>query len=238
MDERVQKIIAQSGLCSRRKAEDLIEAGRVKVNGHTIEIGAKADAKTDIVLVDDQELKQEEKVYYVLNKPKGYATTNADPFAKKKVIDLVSRKIRVYPVGRLDKDATGLLLLTNDGDFANKVAHPSHGVSKTYIAVLKTNITPAQIKRLADGVLIDDRLIRSEAIQLDKNAVAITVHVGLHKIVKRLFKEIGSYVKHLHRTHIGNFALNIPDGEWRELEEHEKKLIFSPPKITKDTFIQ
>jgi 23S rRNA pseudouridine2605 synthase len=238
MDERVQKIIAQSGLCSRRKAEELIEAGRVQVNGHTIEIGAKADASTDEVTVDGQSLKIDQKVYYVLHKPKNYTTTNADPFAKHKVVDLVPRKIRVYPVGRLDKDATGLLLMTNDGTFANKVAHPSNGVSKTYVAILKTAINVNQIKKLAEGVVIDGRVIKSEVIQLEKNTVAITVHVGLHKIVKRLFKEVGSYVKHLHRTHIGNFALDVPEGDWRELEEQEKKLIFSKPEINKETFIQ
>ena len=236
--ERVQKIIAASGLCSRRKAEELIEAGRVKVNGMTIEIGTKADPKTDKVTVDGQAIEQEQKVYYMLHKPRKYATTTADPFAKKKVVDLVPKKVRVYPVGRLDKDATGLLILTNDGMFANKIAHPSNSVPKTYIAVLKEPISPKQLKRLEDGVLVDGKTIKSQVVKLDKETVAITVHVGIHKIVKRLFKGVGSYVKHLHRTHIGNLALDIEESDWRTLTAEDKKALFAKPTISKETFVQ
>lgn len=237
MSERVQKIIASSGLCARRKAEELIEQGRVQVNGVTITLGDKADSENDIILVDGAEIQPSEKVYFLLHKPKDYITTTNDPYAKKKVIDLVPNKTRVFPIGRLDKDATGLLILTNDGDFANKVAHPTHGVVKTYIAVLKEPIRPGQVKKLTTGVIIDGKTIKSKAIQLEKNTVAITVHIGVHKIVKRLFKAVGSYVKHLHRTHIGSLALDIEQGECRELTEEDKKLIFRPPQLSKDTFV-
>lgn len=234
--DRVQKIIAASGLMSRRKAEDAIAEGRVKVNNITIELGTQADSEHDTILVDGQELPKQVKKYYMLHKPRNYITTTDDPFAKKMVIDLLPKKEKVYPVGRLDKDATGLLLLTNDGDFANSIAHPSKGVPKTYIAVLKQPITQGQIKRLAQGVDIEDRKINAEVVQLEKDVVAITVHVGIHKVVKRLFKAVGSYVRHLHRTHIGALALDVEEGDWRELTLEDKELLKKQLKLSPEVF--
>ncbi len=237
MKKRVQQIIAQSGLCSRRKAEELIEDGKVSVNGVVITIGDKAEEK-DTILVEGQEIKKEPQAYYMLNKPARYITTSDDMFGREKVLDLVPRKPRVFAVGRLDRDATGLLLLTNDGTFANKVMHPSNGIGKTYIAILDEPFKKSDIDKAKKGLYLDRTTVKAQIVQLDKNIVAITVHVGIHKVVKRICKELGYMVKHLHRTHIGNLAVDIEDGEWRKLSSEDMKKIFSKEEITKKTFIE
>ncbi|MCF7799265.1 pseudouridine synthase [Candidatus Woesearchaeota archaeon] len=237
MDERVQKLIAQSGLCSRRKAEELIEQGKVKVNGKTITLGDKAKA-SDTILVNNEPIQKEKTVYYMLNKPKRYITTSDDMFNRKKVLDLLPKKPRVFAVGRLDRDATGLLLLTNDGDFANKVMHPSNGVGKTYIAVLDAPFRKEDAQKAKKGMLIDRSMVRATIIQLDKYTVAVTVHVGVHKVVKRLCKSLGYMVKHLHRTHIGSLAVDVNDGEWRHLTKEDMQKVFTKQTITKKTFLE
>ncbi len=238
MRERVQKIIAQSGLCSRRKAEELIQQGVVSVNGVRITIGDKADAQTDTICVGDKPIILEEKVHYMLNKPKNYITTNDDMYKRNKVTDLVPKKPRVFGVGRLDRDASGLLILTNDGDFAQRILHPKHKIKRTYIAILKEPFNPKDLKKFKEGVLIDKRKVFANAVILEKNIIAITLHVGFHKVVKRLCKEIGYYVKHLHRTHMGNLAVDVEQGTYRELDKKDMKKIFEEPHITKQTFIQ
>ncbi len=237
MEKRVQQIIAQSGLCSRRKAEELIEDGQVSVNGVTITIGDKAK-ETDQIIVNGQEIEKEPQAYYMLNKPARYITTSDDMYGRKKVLDLVPKKPRVFAVGRLDRDATGLLLLTNDGTFANKIMHPSNGIGKTYIAILDTPFKKSDIQKASKGVYIERTLVKAQIIQLDKNTVAITVHVGIHKVVKRVCKELGYMVKHLHRTHVGGLAVDVEDGQYRKLSSEDTKKIFSKEEITKDTFIQ
>lgn len=238
MKERVQKIIAQSGLCSRRKAEELIEQGVVSVNGVTITLGDKADASTDTISVKGQPIEIEEKVYYMLNKPKNYITTSDDMYKRKKIIDLVPKKPRVFAVGRLDRDASGLLILTNDGDFAQRILHPKHEIKRTYIAILKEPFKPKDLKKFKEGVLIENRKVFADVVMLEKNVLAITLHVGIHKIVKRLCKEAGYYVKHLHRTHVGNLAVDVDEGSYRELDKNDMKKIFEKPNITKKTFVQ
>lgn len=238
MRERVQKIIAQSGLCSRRKAEDLIQEGKVTVNGVRITIGDKADWNTDEIKVDGTVLVREDKVYYMLNKPKRYITTSSDLFNRKTVLELVPRKKRVFSVGRLDRDATGLLLLTNDGEFANKITHPKYEVQKTYIAVLDKPFEKKDLNKIQKGILIDKHLVKAKAVILEKSTVAITLHVGLNKVVKRIFKELGYYVRTLHRTHIGNVAVDISQGSYRELKAEEMKKLFEKPNITKKTFFE
>jgi len=235
--QRVQKLIAQSGLCSRRKAEDLIAEGRVRVNNKVITLGDSATT-TDNITVDHKEIKQETFVYYALNKPKGYITTSDDMFNRKKVLDLVPKSPRVFAVGRLDRDATGLLFLTNDGDFANKVMHPSNGVGKTYIAILDSEFNTEDIQKAKQGVRIDKAIISADVIQLEKSTIAITVHVGIHKIVKRLCKELGYMITHLHRTHIGNFALDVDEGQYRKITKEDMKKVFQKPTISKKTFLQ
>lgn len=237
MQERVQKIIASSGICSRRKAEEMIDEGRVKVNGVVISLGDKADAKEDIILIDNKQIRIEEKKYYMLNKPKGYITTSDDMYNRKKVTDLVPKSPRVFSVGRLDRDATGILILTNDGDFAQNIAHPSKEVEKTYIAILDKPFESPDLKKLKEGMDIEKHTVKAKVVILDKKTVAITLHVGIHKIVKRLFKELGYFVRSLHRTHIGSLPVDIESGEWRELTSEDKELIFIKPKITKETFL-
>ncbi len=238
MEERVQKIIAQAGICSRRKAEELIEDGKVQVNGVVITIGDKADAAKDNIRVNGEKIEKEKVVTYILHKPKGYITTSDDMYDRKKVVDLVPNKPRVFAVGRLDRDASGLLILTNDGDFANKVMHPRHEVKKTYIAMLDSPFRKESIQHAKQGVRIDKTIVRGDIIVLDPTTIAVTIHVGIHKVVKRLLKELGYYVKHLHRTHVGTLALDVEEGSWRKMTEADRKLVFSKDAITKETFDQ
>lgn len=234
--QRVQKLIAAAGICSRRKAETLIENGQVKVNGKRITIGDKARL-SDTIEVNGQIIQQEKKIYYMLNKPRRYITTSDDMFDRKKVLDLLPREPRVFSVGRLDRDTTGLLLLTNDGKFANDITHPSKEIEKTYVAILEEEFNPQDVQELEEGIWIDKRLVKAKVIILEKDTLAITIHVGVHKVVKRILKELGYYVKQLHRTHIGNLAVDIDKGEYRELDKEDIKQIFSKPQITKETFL-
>lgn len=235
--ERVQKIIAQSGLCSRRKAEELIKEGKVKVNNKLITIGDQADAQKDTITVNNKPLEKEKPVYYMLNKPRDYITTSSDLFNRKKVLDLLPKSPRVFSVGRLDRYATGLLLLTNDGEFANKVMHPRYETSKTYLVTLDKPLSKKDEVILQKGIKIDKTVVKSQVVILEPKIVAVTVHVGLHKVVKRLFKELGYFVKQLHRTHIGNLAIDIEEGQYRLLTQQEIKLLFEKPKIFKKTFL-
>ncbi len=234
--DRVQKLIAKAGICSRRKAEELIEQGKVKVNGKTIHLGDKAEM-SDNIFVNGKQLVFEEPTYYMLNKPKRYITTSDDMFGRKKVLDLLPAKPRVYSIGRLDRDTTGILLLTNDGDFAQNISHPSKEISKTYIAILDKKFNEKDKEELEKGIRLDKKLVKSKVLILEPDTIAITLHVGIHKVVKRILKELGYYVKQLHRTHIGNLAVDIDKGEFRKLTEADKKKIFEKPNITKETFL-
>ncbi|MFP4118427.1 MAG: pseudouridine synthase [Candidatus Woesearchaeota archaeon] len=237
--ERIQKLIAASGYCSRRKAEELIEQGVVAVNGIYITLGDKADPVQDTITVYGKPLSLEKKEYYLLHKPAKYITTVTDKFERDSVVDLIPTKARIFPVGRLDRDATGLLLLTNDGEFANKVMHPSSEVQKTYIAILTEPFNPEDLDKLLKGTVIDKKRIKADqAIILDNEVVALSVHVGINKVVKRLFKSFDYYIKHLHRTHIGSLALDIPEGEYRVLSGEERKLVFTPLELSEETFKQ
>lgn len=238
MVERVQKIIASSGICSRRKAEELIEEGKVTVNGVRITLGDKADSEIDKIKVNGKLIHPSKKVYYMLHKPKRYITTSIDMYGRKKVTDLVPLNPRVFSVGRLDRDSTGLLLMTNDGEFANSVTHPSNGVEKTYIAILDKPFEKKHKEQLERGVVVEKHKIIPKIVQLNRNTVAVTLHVGIHKVVKRMLKEIGFYVKQLHRTHIGSLALDVEVGTYRELEKEDLDKIFKKQKITKQTFLE
>ncbi len=226
MEERVQKIIAESGLCSRRKAEALIEQGKVFVNDKQISLGDKADSEKDIIKVNNKQIKKERKIYYMLNKPKNYITTSDDLYERKKVTDLLPDQPRVFAVGRLDRDSTGILLLTNDGEFANKIMHPRYEIKKTYVAKLKTKFNKDDFKKFKDGIYIEGQSIKSDAKIINDYTLEITLHVGLHKIVKRLLKEIGYYVDSLQRTKINNLKLDIPLGMYRPLTKQDIDLIF------------
>ena len=223
--QRVQKILAHAGIASRRKCEDLIEDGRVSVNNKTITIGDKADPDKDIIKVNGEKIRLERKRYIVLNKPRCYVTTAYDPAGRKTVLDLIDVKERIFPVGRLDLYSAGVLILTNDGDFANKVMHPRYEKTKTYDAVLDSPFTNDDLARLKKGIMIDGRKVVPDSVFVSKNDkkyVTLSIHEGRHKIVKRLLKELGYYVTRLKRTSIGKITLkNLPSGEWRELSKGE-----------------
>lgn len=229
---RLQKYMAMCGAASRRGAEEMITAGRVTVNGEKItEQGVKVEIGADTVKLDGKLIKPSGKLYYImLNKPAGYVTTVKDQFERPTVIDLVGTEIheRIFPVGRLDYETEGLLLLTNDGDFTYKVTHPKHNIDKTYIAVLKGGITIKGLAQLRGGVRLDDGFVTSPAMveMLDAEnghtTIKITIHEGKNRQVRRMFEAVGSKVAELQRISIGKVELgNLPLGRWRHLTSHE-----------------
>ncbi len=228
MLQRIQKILSAAGVASRRKSEELILQGRVKVNGVTAAIGQKADDEKDVILVDGERLILERKRYIILYKPSGYVTTTADRFAARKVVDLVNVPEKVYPVGRLDVDAEGILILTNDGEFANRLMHPRYEVEKTYVVRLKRNLSEGDVEQIRRGVYIEGRRVSARVKQLHKDIAEVVVHEGRHKIVKRLFKAVGNYVLRITRTQIGALGLgNLKIGAWRDLAADEVSLLIS-----------
>lgn len=229
---RLQKYIAMSGVASRRAAEELISSGRVMVNNKKItELGTKVEIGADVVMVDKEIISPEVKKYYImLNKPVGYVSTVSDQFERPTVLDLVSEDIksRIFPVGRLDYDTSGLLLLTNDGDFTYKVTHPKFNMDKTYIATIKGGITPKGLAQLRGGVVIEDDFKTSpaevEMISCDKGytKIKITIHEGKNRQVRKMFEAVGCKVTELERIKIGTVELgNLPLGRWRYLTSHE-----------------
>lgn len=228
---RLQKYIAMSGKASRRGAEELINEGRVKVNGEKVkEQGVKVEIGADEVSVDGKVLKLKDKKYYImLNKPVGYVSTVKDQFDRPTVIDLIGDEIstRIFPVGRLDYDTEGLLLLTNDGDFTYRVTHPKFNVSKTYIAVVSGGVSPQGMAALRKGVRIEDyKTSPADVTMLDasggKTTIKITIHEGKNRQVRKMFEAIGSKVIALKRLSIGEIELgNLPLGRWRHLTTHE-----------------
>ncbi|MBO5059651.1 MAG: rRNA pseudouridine synthase [Clostridia bacterium] len=229
---RLQKYIAMCGAASRRGAEELISDGRVTVNGKKIsEQGVKVEIGADSVMLDGKLIKPSGKMYYImLNKPTGYVSTVKDQFERPTVVDLIDTEIkeRIFPVGRLDYDTEGLLLMTNDGDFTYKVTHPKHEIDKTYIAVLKGGISIKGLAQLRSGVRLDDGFVTSPAevemldAQNGHTTIKITIHEGKNRQVRRMFEAVGSKVKELQRISIGTVELgNLPLGRWRHLTSHE-----------------
>jgi 23S rRNA pseudouridine2605 synthase len=230
---RLQKYIAQCGVASRRHAEKLISQGRVSVNGKTVtEMGTLVSAD-DRVEFDGKEIKKENRtVYIMLNKPFGYVTTVYDPQGRPTVLDLIEGvKERIYPVGRLDYDTTGLLILTNDGDFAYRNTHPSCEITKTYMAEVKGSPSVNSIKRLRKGALIDGRTTSPAHVEIIENkntstVLKIIIHEGRYHQVKRMCEAIGHSVIQLKRTAIGRLELGgLKPGQWRYLLPDELKLI-------------
>ncbi len=230
---RLQKYIAMSGAASRRAAEAMIGDGRVHVNGEKIrEQGVKVEVGADKVTLDGRELKIKDKKYYImLNKPSGYITTVNDQFDRPTVVDIIKRDLgdtRIFPVGRLDYETKGLLLLTNDGDFTYKVTHPKFHMDKTYVAAVKGGVTADAMNRLKGGVQLNDGFKTSPADAEIVDAVngytmiKITIHEGKNRQVRRMFDSLGYTVTALQRTHIGSVGLgNLPLGRWRYLTSHE-----------------
>ena len=226
---RLNKYIASTGACSRRKAEEYIISGRVSINGKIVtELGTQVGSN-DVVCIDGKEIVLEErKVYIMLNKPIGYVTTAKEQFNRKSVLDIVKVKERIYPVGRLDMDSEGLLLLTNDGDFANNIIHPTKHIAKRYEVLLKEEITETMIKKLRDGVDIGGYTTRRAVIEKIKdNIVHITITEGKNRQVRRMCEAVGNKVLNLKRIAIGNLELgNLKNGAYIELSEKDIDKVF------------
>ena len=226
---RLNKYIADAGICSRREADNLIEAGVIKVNGKVVtELGTRI-SPTDKVIYGDQSLSREKMRYVMLNKPKGFITTMDDPYERKTVVSLIQHACeeRIYPVGRLDRNTTGLLLFTNDGDLAQRLAHPRHGIKKIYHVVLNKALTKNDLVKIGEGFELDDGFIKVDNISYaagakDKKEIGIELHSGRNRIVRRIFEELGYNVTRLDRVAFAGLTKkDIPRGKWRHLEEKE-----------------
>ena len=233
--ERLQKVIAESGITSRRKAEELIVDGKVRVNGEIVTTLGTKVSSSDEILVNNKMISKESKEYYLLNKPRGVVTTTKDDKNRKTVIDLIKTNTRIYPVGRLDYDTTGLLLLTNDGEFANLLTHPSKKVEKVYVAKLRGIITREAINKLKSGVVIDNIKLSSPRVKLKKInkssntcIVEITITEGKNHQVKNMFKEVGYEVLKLKREKLYFFTLdNLKSGDYRKLTPKEVSRVYN-----------
>ena len=229
---RLNKFLANAGVCSRREADTFIEAGVVSVNGVVVtELGTKVK-RTDEVKFHDQPVKIEKKVYVLLNKPKDYVTTSDDPQNRKTVMDLVKGACdeRIYPVGRLDRNTTGVLLLTNDGELASKLTHPQYLKKKIYHVHTDKNVTAADLRQIAEGITLDDGEIHADAVdyasETDKKQVGIEIHSGRNRIVRRIFEHLGYKVTKLDRVFFAGLTKkNLKRGDWRYLTEQEVNML-------------
>ena len=229
---RLNKFIANSGVCSRREADTLIQAGVVTVNGEVVtELGTKVNVFTDDIRFNGERLKGEEKVYIVMNKPKGFVTTASDPHAEKTVVDLVKNcPARVYPVGRLDKNTTGVLMLTNDGEIAERLTHPSYDKKKIYQVALDRPLSQEDFNRILEGVELTDGEIKADELEYidanDKRKLGIEIHSGKNRIVRRIFETLGYNVKALDRVYFAGLTKKgLKKGEWRYLTEGEANIL-------------
>lgn len=226
--ERLNKYIATCGVCSRRKADELIQSGKVEVNNIVvIELGYKVEEK-DIIKVDGKVIsKEEEKVYIMLNKPKGYVTTNSEQFGRKSVLDLIHEKVRIYPIGRLDMYTEGLLLLTNDGEFANRVMHPKNEVDKVYEVTTDKELTKEQVENLEAGVDIGEYVTKKAKVKIiSKTKFEITIHEGKNRQVRRMCEATNIKLLNLKRIKEGKITLgDLKTGKYRYLTEEEKNMV-------------
>lgn len=233
---RLQKFLAESGVASRRKSEELIDAGKVKVNGKLAKIGDKVDPKRDTVTVSGKKItKQKEHKYIMLNKPRGFITTMNDEQDRKCVAELIQDiPERVYPVGRLDRESEGMLLFTNDGEFANALTHPSKHVPKTYRVTVRPSISEEQLTALSTGIIIDDRKTAPADVRViskEENRVVLEIilYEGRNRQIRKMCEEIGLEVARLKRTAVGSIKLGmLKQGDWRDLNEEEvRKLMLA-----------
>ena len=230
---RLNKFIANSGLCSRREADEYITAGVITVNGNVItELGTKIIPATDSVYFHDQPIKAERKVYILLNKPKDCVTTVEDTHAKFTVLDIIKNacKERVYPVGRLDRNTTGVLLITNDGDLTSKLTHPKFDKKKIYQVTLDKDITEEDFQKIVDGIQLEDGVIKVDEISFvkegDHRTLGVEIHSGKNRIVRRLFDALNYHVIKLDRVYFAGLTKkNLPRGKWRYLSDKEVNLL-------------
>lgn len=232
---RIQKIMSDSGVCSRRKAEEYISEERVKVNGRPCKLGDKALAGKDIITLDGEKIyvaKKRQLYYIMLHKPRGYVTTMSDELDRKCVTELLTKvPERVYPIGRLDKNSEGLLLFTNDGNFANDIMHPSRHIAKTYRVTVRPDINDEQLIKLASGVEIDGKMTKEcSVVVLDKQpgrvVLQMTIHEGRNRQIRKMCEAVGLEVARLKRTAIGPIKLGmLKPGEYRELKPDELRAL-------------
>ena len=233
---RLQKFMADNGIASRRKCEEMIEHGFVKVNGNTAHIGDKVDPKKDKVTVRGRKIAVKDNlVYIMLHKPRGYITTMQDEQGRKCVAELVKDVgVRIYPVGRLDRESEGMLLMTNDGAFSNAMTHPTRHVPKTYRVTIRPSISDEQIAAFQDGIEIDGRVTAPASIRVVDKAegrvvVEVIIYEGRNRQIRKMFDALGIEVARLKRTAVGSIKLGmLPQGKWRELKEDEvRKLMLA-----------
>ena len=224
---RLNKYIANSGVCSRREADQLIQMGLVSVNGKVVtELGFKVNP-TDEVRYEDKLLRAEKPVYILLNKPKGYLTTTSDPQERDTIMHLIGSAVkeRVYPVGRLDRNTTGLLLITNDGDLAEKLSHPSYNVKKIYKVELDRPLPKADVQKILDGVMLDEGRAPVDDLAIiseDGRTVGLEIHIGWNRVVRRIFEALNYQVVKLDRSvYAGLDKKDLPRGKWRFLRNEE-----------------
>ncbi|MBQ1388677.1 MAG: rRNA pseudouridine synthase [Clostridia bacterium] len=239
---RLQKVLAQCGIASRRKAEELINQGSVKVNGKTAQLGDKVDPKKDKITVKGKRVSvaAKNKYYYImLHKPRGFITTMSDEKGRHCVAELVKDvPARVFPVGRLDRESEGLLLLTNDGDFANKVTHPSEHVAKVYRVTVRPDISKEQVQQMCDGIEIDGRKTKPCDVHVIKRdegraVIEVVLREGRNRQIRKMCAALGLEVARLKRTMIGQVKLGmLPQGKWRELTKDEVKRLTAQPNTT------
>jgi len=231
---RLQKLLSDAGVASRRKAEEMIRQGRIKVNGRPASIGMKVVPGRQLVTIDGEKLIQnkKQKIYLALHKPRGYVTTMKDEHGRKTVVDLVEDvEERVYPVGRLDLNSEGLVIMTNDGDFANMITHPRHEIPKIYRATLGSIATDSQLAALSEGIVIDGKktkpaLIHVVSKEADRMVVRVTIEEGRNRQVRKMFDALGIEVKRLRRTQIGPVRLGmLQPGQYRHLTKSEKDVL-------------
>ena len=229
---RLNKFLANAGICSRREADDFIQAGVVTVNGQVVsELGAKV-LPTDVIKFHDQTVRREKKVYVLLNKPKNCVTTTDDPQERHKVTDLVKNACseRIYPVGRLDRNTTGVLLLTNDGDLAAKLTHPKYGKKKIYAATLDNDLSEEAYNEIMSGITLDDEVIIPDALAFpkedDRKHIGIQIHSGQNRVVRRIFEKVGYKVLALDRVSFAGLTKkNVPRGKYRFLTQEEVNML-------------
>lgn len=229
---RLNKFIANSGVCSRREADTLIQAGVVTVNGQVVtELGTKVNIHTDDIRFNGERLKGEDKVYIIMNKPKGYVTTASDPHAEKTVMDLIKNcPVRVYPVGRLDKNTTGVLMLTNDGEIAERLTHPSFDKKKIYQVLLDKPLKEEDYNTILSGITLADGVVKADELEFidpsDKSKIGIEIHSGKNRVVRRIFESLGYGVKALDRVYFAGLTKQgLKKGEWRFLKTGEINIL-------------
>ena len=229
---RLNKFIANSGVCSRREADELIQAGVVTVNGEVVtELGVKVNIQTDDIRFNGERLKGEAKTYILMNKPKGYVTTAGDPHAEKTVMSLIKGvPVRVFPVGRLDKNTTGVLMFTNDGEMAEKLTHPSFNKKKIYQVILDSPLKEEDRQQILSGIELSDGMIAADELEyvdaVDKKKLGIEIHSGKNRIVRRIFESLGYEVRALDRVYFAGLTKKgLKKGEWRYLTEGEVNIL-------------